>query len=102
MKKMHSTHAQKVRTVGRGRVNMAKVEATTEADIERHAREDGEEEWTPDMMRRAHMFRPTKRSVTIRLDPDIVDFFEHGGRGYQSRINAVLRSYVDTQKRRAS
>ena len=39
-----------------------------------------------------------KKQLTIRLDPDIVDFFKKGGRGYQTRINAVLRYYIDSQR----
>ncbi len=35
-----------------------------------------------------------KQQVTLRIDPDIVDFFKSSGQGYQTRINAVLRSYV--------
>jgi len=35
-----------------------------------------------------------KRQVTLRIDPDIVDYFKASGQGYQTRINAVLRSYV--------
>lgn len=35
-----------------------------------------------------------KRQVTLRIDPDIVEFFKASGQGYQTRINAVLRSYV--------
>lgn len=41
-----------------------------------------------------------KKPVSIRVDTDILDFFKEGGRGYQTRINSVLRSYVDAQKRR--
>lgn len=41
----------------------------------------------------------TKSSVTLRVDPDILDFFREGGRGYQTRIHSVLRSYVDAQKK---
>jgi len=37
---------------------------------------------------------PRKVPVSIRLDADVLDFFKHEGTGYQSRINAVLRSYV--------
>jgi uncharacterized protein (DUF4415 family) len=37
---------------------------------------------------------PTKRQVTLRIDPDIINYFKAGGQGYQTRINAVLRSYV--------
>ncbi|MBM3932693.1 MAG: hypothetical protein FJ319_00020 [SAR202 cluster bacterium] len=38
-----------------------------------------------------------KRPVSLRLDADVVDWFRRGGRGYQTRINAVLRSYVSAQ-----
>jgi len=37
----------------------------------------------------------TKRQITLRLDPDVVDYFKKQGRGYQSMINAVLRKYVE-------
>lgn len=37
---------------------------------------------------------PRKQAISIRLDEDVVAFFKHGGDGYQSRINAVLRSYI--------
>ena len=41
-----------------------------------------------------------KKQITIRLDPDVVDFFKTKGRGYQSRINATLRRYIEAQQRR--
>jgi len=37
-----------------------------------------------------------KESITIRLDADVVRFFKRGGRGYQTRINDVLKSYMRT------
>jgi len=40
---------------------------------------------------------PTKTQITLRIDADILDFFRHTGKRYQTRINAVLRSYVDAQ-----
>lgn len=36
----------------------------------------------------------TKESITLRLDRDVLDWFRGTGRGYQTRINAVLKSYV--------
>ena len=36
-------------------------------------------------------FRPMKTSTTIRLDADVLAWFKSQGRGYQTRINAVLR-----------
>lgn len=38
-----------------------------------------------------------KKQITLRLDQDILDFFRAQGRGYQTRINAVLRAYVDAK-----
>jgi uncharacterized protein (DUF4415 family) len=35
--------------------------------------------------------RPTKRLVSLRLDPDVIEHFRARGRGWQSRINATLR-----------
>lgn len=36
----------------------------------------------------------TKEQITLRLDPDVLRHFRSQGKGYQSRINAVLKSYV--------
>jgi uncharacterized protein (DUF4415 family) len=41
----------------------------------------------------------TKRPITLRIDPDVIDFFKRTGRRYQTRINAVLRAYVDAHKK---
>jgi uncharacterized protein (DUF4415 family) len=35
-----------------------------------------------------------KQQVTLRLDPDVIDAFRSGGPGWQSRINAALRTAV--------
>ncbi len=39
-----------------------------------------------------------KDKVTIRLDHEVVNYFKAKGKGYQTRINAVLRQYVRAQK----
>ncbi|MEO8325609.1 MAG: BrnA antitoxin family protein [Nitrospirota bacterium] len=39
-----------------------------------------------------------KEQVTVRLDADILEWFKEQGRGYQTRMNAVLRSYVEARK----
>jgi uncharacterized protein (DUF4415 family) len=43
---------------------------------------------------------PPKQKVTLRLDRDVIAFFKQGGRGFQTRINQVLRDYVEAQRRR--
>lgn len=42
---------------------------------------------------------PEKERITIRLDRDILDFFRTHGRRYQTRINAVLRAFVEQSQR---
>ncbi len=39
-----------------------------------------------------------KELVSIRLDKDVLDHFRAGGKGYQTRINAVLKAYVKAQR----
>ena len=43
-----------------------------------------------------------KKPVTLRLDADVLSWFQSGGKGYQTRINAVLRSYVDAHRNNVS
>ncbi|MGF1613673.1 MAG: BrnA antitoxin family protein [Gammaproteobacteria bacterium] len=41
----------------------------------------------------------TKDRVTLRLDHDVLQWFKEQGRGYQSRINAILRRYMESHRR---
>lgn len=43
-------------------------------------------------------FRP-KQPISIRLDPDVLDYFKAEGPGYQGRINTVLRHYMETKRK---
>lgn len=46
------------------------------------------------------VFPESKQTVTIRIDGDVLAWFKSAGKGYQSRMNAVLRSYKDSVERR--
>lgn len=39
-----------------------------------------------------------KKQLTVRFDADIVDWFKAQGKGYQSRMNAVLRAYTEARR----
>jgi uncharacterized protein (DUF4415 family) len=39
-----------------------------------------------------------KKPVTLRLDPDVIEWFRRTGRGYQTRMNAVLRAYMKAKE----
>lgn len=43
-------------------------------------------------------FSHGKKQISLRIDEDVLDFFRQTGKRYQTRINAVLRSYVEAHK----
>lgn len=43
---------------------------------------------------------PRKQTITIRLDADVLDWLRQQGRGYQTRINKLLRSYMRASMQR--
>lgn len=62
-------------------------------------------EWTDDMFAKAQkgaaaskLGRPkainTKEAISIRLDHDILEYFKNSGKGWQTRVNDVLREHV--------
>ena len=40
------------------------------------------------------MFKPVKVSITCKLDADVVAWLKQGGKGYQTRLNAILRQVM--------
>lgn len=60
-------------------------------------------EWTPAMFARAVVrkgLKPvTKKALlSLRIDSDVVEWFKAQGSGYQSRMNALLRAYMEAHK----
>jgi uncharacterized protein (DUF4415 family) len=90
-----------MRRRGEDRTDWAKVDAMTEADLERAIAEDEDErDLDPDWTRAELVIPRPRQSVHLRLEPEVVDFFKAGGKGHITRMQAVLRAYVDAQKRR--
>jgi uncharacterized protein (DUF4415 family) len=58
-----------------------------------------EEQWKH--ARRGHFYRPRKRQITARVDADVLDWLKAQGKGYQSRINAILRREMLTSAKSA-
>lgn len=59
--------------------------------------------WTPEMFARAVVRRgldaPRRKTLlSLRVDSDVVEWFRAQGRGYQSRMNALLRAYMDAHR----
>ena len=87
---------------GRTLTDWARVDAMTEEELEAAIRSDpdeGEDHLTIDWSNPILGLPQPKAMVNMRLDRDVLDWFRGGGRGYQTRINAVLRSYMQSGKR---
>lgn len=41
---------------------------------------------------------PKKSQITLRLDSDVLDWFKGTGKGYHTRINMLLRAYMEQSK----
>jgi uncharacterized protein (DUF4415 family) len=80
----------------------ARVDAMTDEDILQNMRDDPD--WADfidiDWSKAQVVYPQAKKAISIRLDGDVVDFFKATGKGYQTRINAVLRSFIDEQRKK--
>ena len=59
---------------------------------------------TPEMFARAVLRRdfkpiPRKKQLTLRIDSDVVEWYQKQGPGYQTRINSLLRAYMKEHQR---
>lgn len=60
-------------------------------------------EITPEMfakaiVRRGLTAKPKKQQVTLRIDSDVLTWFKEQGRGYQTKINTLLRAYMEVHQ----
>ena len=84
------------------RTDFKRLAAMTEEDIERAALDDPDAlPMTYEELEQA-MSVPAGKAlpVTIRIDPDVLAFFREAGPGYQTRMNRVLRAFVNAARRR--
>jgi len=78
---------------GKGRTNLERLDSITDEEIEAQMRDDPD--WADfmdiDWSKATIVYPVPKNAISIRLDKDVIDFFKATGKGYQTRINAVLR-----------
>jgi len=82
------------------REHLARVAALPDESID--IPELTDEAWSAAV--RGRFFRPVKQQITARVDADVLDWLKSQGKGYQGRLNAILRREMLAslgQKRRA-
>ena len=77
-----------------GRTDRKRLEQS--GDFQGEDADDFEVDWDSAVL----VIPEPKKPVSLRLDQDVLDFFKSQGKGYQTRINAVLRAYMDAQQKR--
>jgi len=85
----------------RGRTDWSRLGKLSDREIRKAVRADHDAapvvsaEW----FRRARLVEPKpKKAVSIRLDEDVLNWFKRRGRGYQTRMNAILRAYMEASR----
>lgn len=82
------------------RTDYARLDNMSAAEVERLAAADTEgapmmdDEWA-----KGEVHRPLKVPVGLKIDDDVLSWFKARGRGYQTRMNAVLRRYMETHRK---
>jgi len=85
----------------KGKTDWAAVDASTDKEIEEAVRNDPDAvpldvDWSEAVL----VIPPKKKAISIRVDEDVLDYFKKEGAGYQRRINAVLRSYMQQKRKK--
>ena len=81
------------------RTDLSKVDAMTDDRLERLIAEDEDERrLRPDWTRAKLIFPQAKQSVHLRLEQGIIEYFRSQGKGHISRMQAVLKAYVDAHR----
>lgn len=84
-----------------GRTDWDRLDGCSEAALASTTDEADDSGHDPGFWDDAPIVHPrAKERITVRLDADMLDWFRRQGRGYQTRMNAVLRSYFEVQRRR--
>ena len=78
-----------------------RVKNMTESEIEAGSASDADAQPTDEAFwKDADVVIPQpKHAISLRVDSDVLKWFKSQGRGYQTRMNAVLRAYVEAQQR---
>lgn len=82
-----------------GQTDWARIDAEIAAGIPPAA--DPDADFEIDWASARVVVPQVKRAVSLRLDADVLDFFRDQGKGYQTRINAVLRAYMEATEKPA-
>jgi uncharacterized protein (DUF4415 family) len=83
----------------KGKTDWSRVDALSERAMELSIADDPESDMPVDWTKASLVMPRRKESVHLRVDPDVLAWFRRQGQGYLTRMNAVLRAYMDAHRR---
>jgi uncharacterized DUF497 family protein/uncharacterized protein (DUF4415 family) len=88
---------------GKGRTNFARLDAMTDEDVARQVEEnpDAAPLFTDEMLAELQVVEPKRVPISLKVEPDVLAFFKSAGPGYQTRMQKVLRAYMEQSRRKA-
>jgi uncharacterized protein (DUF4415 family) len=94
---------KKSATIGKSQTDWARLKVMGDDDIDL----SDSPEIAPELFAKAIVRRGLnpvirKSQLTLRVDGDVVTWFRKQGRGYQTRINALLRAYMDAHRKQSN
>lgn len=90
---------RKAATSKKSRTDWKRVDALKDREIDlSEIPEVSPEKFARAIVRRGLKPVPRKAQLTLRVDGDVLDWFRKQGQGYQTKINALLRAYMDAHK----
>ena len=102
IKRFSADELLRLRASGQSKTDVQRVRAKTQAQLDEEIAQDDDWKGIPtDWYKDANAVMPiNKKMVSLRLDPDVLDWFKEQGQGYQTRINAVLRVYMNQARKK--
>lgn len=84
----------------KGKTDWTRIDTQSEESLERSITADADADIASDWTKARLVLPQRKESIHLRIDPDVLVWFRTQGDGYLTRMNAVLRAYMNAHRRR--
>jgi len=91
---------EELQRAGQTKTDWERLDNMTEEEIERNALEDNRRHGIPDDWYEDAVLVtwPPEEPISICVDEDVLEYFRSQGKGYQRRMNDVLRAFMEAEK----
>lgn len=81
------------------KTDWTKVDTLTDEKLEKLIADDPEEhDLKPDWTKAKLVLGEPRKTISLRMDPDVLAWFKQQGKEYQARMRAVLRAYMEAHQ----